>query len=82
MKIAGTGEDFLKSIKETRKPIQTAGPLGPVALGPLASDALKASAPALSRKRDEKKLRKIIRQEATKAIKARQGVGLSFDLFG
>jgi hypothetical protein len=82
MKIAGTVEDFLKFINEARKPIQTAGSLGPVALGALASGALKASAPALSSKRDEKKLRRIIRQEATKAIKARQGLGLSFDLFG
>ena len=84
MKIAGTAEDFLKSINEARKPLQAAGFLGPVGPRSLASATLglKASAPVLSRKRDEKRLGKMIRQETTKAIKSRQSCGLSFDLFG
>ena len=84
MKIAGTPEDFLKSVSKARTPFQAAGFLGPVGPGSLVSATLglKASAPVLSRKRDEKKLRKMIRQETTKAIKSRQGLGLSFDLFG
>ena len=84
MKIAGTAEDFLKSINEARESFQAAGFLSSVGPRSLASATLglRASAPVLSRKRDEKKLRKMIRQETTKAIKSRQGLGLSFDLFG
>jgi hypothetical protein len=84
MKIAGTPEDFLKSISQARTPFQVAGSSGPVGPGSSASPSfsLKASASVLGRKRDEKKLRMLIRQETTKAIKSHQGLGLSFDLFG
>jgi len=82
MKIAGTVEDFFRSIN-TWKRFPAAGAVGPVRLDSRASGVLgqKASS-VLGRKRDGKKLRKLIRQETVKAINSRQSPGLNFDLFG
>lgn len=81
MKIAGSAEDFFKSVREAHQPFQAAGSTGLVAVGPLAAGALVVGAVMGGSRRDAK-LRRIIRQETAKAIKSHQGSGLNFDLFG
>jgi hypothetical protein len=86
MKIAGTVEDFFRSINTWKRfpAVGAVGSPGPVGLDSRASGVLapKASASVLGQKWDGKKLRKLIRQETAKAINSRQSPGLNFDLFG
>jgi hypothetical protein len=85
MKFSGTQAQFFQAIQDGGERFQCIGRMGLPGVAVLAAGAVGAGV-ALSRKVVEQKqkteVKKLVKREVRKAVKARQPKGLSFDLLG
>ena len=87
MKFSGTSEQLFRAVQEGGERFQCIGQIGiPKVARQVASISTLiaggAVAATLVERKQEKRLKKFVKREVRKAIKARQPRGLCFDLFG
>lgn len=90
MKFSGTPAQLFRAIEDGSGRFQCIGQLGipkvagsaTAVSGLVAIGAGVAISRALGEKRRDKRIKRLVKREVAKAVKARQPKGLSFDLFG
>lgn len=90
MKFAGTPAQLFKAVQDGGERFQCIGQMGipklagPVAAasGLLAIGAGVAITRTLAEKKQDKRIKRLVKREVKKAVNARQPRGLSFDFFG
>ena len=90
MKFSGTPAQLFRAIEDGGGRFQCIGQMGiPKVAGPLATmsgliaiGAGVAIARTLAEKKQDRRIKQLVKREVKKAVKARQPKGLSFDFFG
>lgn len=90
MKFSGTPAQLFKAVQDGGERFQCIGQLGiPRVAGPAAAASglvAIASGVAIARtlagQKQDKRIKRLVKREVKKAVKARQPKGLSFDFFG
>lgn len=89
MKFSGTPAELFMAIRDGGERFQCIGQMGiPKVAGSAAVSGLVAIGAGvaitrtLAEKRQDKRVKRLVKREVEKAVKARQPKGLSFDLFG
>lgn len=88
MKFTGTPSELFQAIEEGGQRFQCIGQAGLPKMavvgvaGLVATGAGVAITRKLAEKRQDKRIRRLVKRELAKAVKARQPKGLAFDFFG
>ena len=88
MKFTGTPSQLFQAIEDGGQKFQCIGQTGLPRVsragvaGLIATGAGVAITRKLAEKRQDKRIRRLVKREAAKAVKARQPKGLAFDFFG
>lgn len=88
MKFSGTRSELFRAIEDGGQRFQCIGQTGLPKMGGVSLAGLVAmgAGVAITRKLDEKRqdkrIRRLVKREITKAVRARQPKGLAFDFFG